>query len=309
MIALEQVEKTYASGEGRQALSGCPLPWGGVLGHRGPQRREKSTLLRLMALLEEPTRGRVVLDGALPKAPQGKGPTADRHRLSGLPFALRRTVAQNAALPLQMQRLPRQEIAQRVEESLKQAGIAHKAGAYRPAFRRTAAAGGHRPGLCQKPRLLLCDEPTSALDPRRRGDPGAFAPDQCGRRDHGGDHHDMNAAWALCPHTALLRRKLTPDGPDGPGAGGEPSSPLHRWKGGFVMEALAEFFHEYAPMLWQGLGETCLMTFRGLTLLLCPGPALGVLLTLTAPAGCTGARLHALLGTITVWAGRCPSSS
>ena len=30
------------------------------------------------------------------------------------------------------------------------------------------------------------------------------------------------------------------------------------------MEALAEFFHEYAPMLRQGLGETCLMTFGAL---------------------------------------------
>ena len=66
------------------------------------------------------------------------------------------------------------------------------------------------------------------------------------------------------------------------------------------MEALAEFFHEYAPMLWQGLGETCLMTFGALLCSYALGLPLGVLLTLTAPGGMhRRKRLHALLGTIT----------
>ncbi len=66
------------------------------------------------------------------------------------------------------------------------------------------------------------------------------------------------------------------------------------------MEALAGFFHEYAPMLWQGLGETCLMTFGALLCSYALGLPLGVLLTLTAPGGMwRRKRLHALLGTIT----------
>lgn len=66
------------------------------------------------------------------------------------------------------------------------------------------------------------------------------------------------------------------------------------------MEALAEFFHAYAPMLWQGLGETCLMTFGALLCSYALGLPLGVLLTLTAPGGMhRRKRLHALLGTIT----------
>ena len=66
------------------------------------------------------------------------------------------------------------------------------------------------------------------------------------------------------------------------------------------MEALAGFFREYAPMLWQGLGETCLMTFGALLCSYALGLPLGVLLTLTAPGGMhRRKRLHALLGTIT----------
>lgn len=34
----------------------------------------------------------------------------------------------------------------------------------RPAFRRRTAAGVHRPGAGQNPKILLCDEPTGALD-------------------------------------------------------------------------------------------------------------------------------------------------
>ena len=152
---------------------------------------------------------------ALPKAPPGE----KRHARQQIATVFqdcrllsRRTVAQNAALPLQMQRLPRQEIAQRVEESLWQAGIAHKAGAY-PA----QLSGGQRQraaiarALCQKPRLLLCDEPTSALDPQSAGE----ILELLRQINEGGVTmavitHDMNAARALCPHTALLREgKLT----------------------------------------------------------------------------------------------------
>ena len=50
------------------------------------------------------------------------------------------------------------------------------------------------------------------------------------------------------------------------------------------MEALAGFFHEYAPMLWQGLGETCLMTFGALLCSYALGLPLGVLLTLVESA-------------------------
>ncbi|RHO53146.1 ATP-binding cassette domain-containing protein [Ruminococcaceae bacterium AM07-15] len=120
MIALEQVEKTYASGEGPvQALSGVSftLGEGECWGIVGPSGAGKSTLLRLMALLEEPTRGRVVLDGVCFAQ---SSPREKRHARQQIATVFqdcrllsRRTVAQNAALPLQMQRLPRQEIAQR----------------------------------------------------------------------------------------------------------------------------------------------------------------------------------------------------
>ena len=219
MIALEQVEKTYASGEGLvQALSGVSfaLGEGECWGIVGPSGAGKSTLLRLMALLEEPTRGRVVLDGVCFAQSSPREKRRARQKIATVfqdcRLLSRRTVAQNAALPLQMQRLPRQEIAQRVEESLWQAGIAHKAGAY-PA----QLSGGQRQraaiarALAQKPRLLLCDEPTSALDPQSAGE----ILELLRQINEGGVTmavitHDMNAARALCPHTALLREgKLT----------------------------------------------------------------------------------------------------
>ena len=65
------------------------------------------------------------------------------------------------------------------------------------------------------------------------------------------------------------------------------------------MEALVGFFREYGPMLGQGLGETCLMTFGALAGSYALGLPLGVLLTLTGPGGMHRCkRLHGLLGAI-----------
>ena len=66
------------------------------------------------------------------------------------------------------------------------------------------------------------------------------------------------------------------------------------------MEALAGFFREYAPMLRQGLGETCLMTFGALFCSYALGLPLGVLLTLTAYSAMAGAVGAGGLGDIAI---------
>ncbi|CCJ78398.1 Methionine ABC transporter ATP-binding protein [Cronobacter muytjensii 530] len=65
MITLEGLSKTYA-GEGRPALDDVSLaiPQGAVYGILGRSGAGKSTLLRCLNLLERPTAGRILMNGA-----------------------------------------------------------------------------------------------------------------------------------------------------------------------------------------------------------------------------------------------------
>ncbi len=134
----------------------------------GPTGCGKSTLLSLLALLDDPEDGEVVLDGT-PGA-RIHPSEAWRARNVGIVFQFHHllshlTAAENVALPLLGQGLPRREIASRAQEILDSLGLADRAS--------TLAArlsGGERQltavarALVGKPRLLLADEPTGSVD-------------------------------------------------------------------------------------------------------------------------------------------------
>ncbi len=175
VIELRQAGKTYrVDGRDIPALQPTDLRVAGgeifgLIGHSGAG---KSTLLRLINRLEEPSAGRIVVDGEDVTALDAAGLRAFRRRV-GMIFQhfnllSSKTVADNIAMPLQLAgSLGRRQIAERVDGLLARVGLEAHAGKY-PA----QLSGGQKQrvgiarALATEPKILLCDEATSALDPQ-----------------------------------------------------------------------------------------------------------------------------------------------
>ncbi|HWI62284.1 MAG TPA: ABC transporter ATP-binding protein [Symbiobacteriaceae bacterium] len=131
----------------------------------GPSGCGKSTLLRMLAGLERPDAGRVLLDG---KPVTGPGPERmmlfQEHAL--YPW---RTVAQNAGFGLELAGVSRTERARKVESVLERVGLKGFEGYYPHQL-----SGGMRQrasiarALVMDPDVLLLDEPYGALDAMTR---------------------------------------------------------------------------------------------------------------------------------------------
>ncbi|UJF21513.1 polyamine ABC transporter ATP-binding protein [Shewanella sp. OMA3-2] len=128
----------------------------------------KSTLLRILAGFEKPTEGRIFLDGVdITDMPPYERPI----NMMFQSYALfpHMTVEQNIAFGLKQDKMPKAEIAQRVEEMLK---LVHmETYAKRKPHQ---LSGGQRQrvalarSLAKRPKLLLLDEPMGALDKKLR---------------------------------------------------------------------------------------------------------------------------------------------
>ena len=157
VVRANNVTKIYGSGRGRVlALDGIDVEiWGGefvcIVGASGGG---KSTLLSMIAGLEQPTSGTVEVGGGRP-ALMFQEPAL-------LPWL---DVAANVALPLRLQRVPRTERETRVAELLAMVHLEAFADK-----RPHELSGGMRQraalarALAQRSRLLLMDEPFAALD-------------------------------------------------------------------------------------------------------------------------------------------------
>jgi putative ABC transport system ATP-binding protein len=132
----------------------------------------KSTLLNLLAGLDRPDTGRVLLDGVDLSALDDDAVTLLRRRAVGFVFQAFHvlpylSVEQNVALPLDLLDVGRPERTMRTREMLQSVGI-------EPLARRFARelSGGEvqrvaiARALVHRPRLLLADEPTGNLDAR-----------------------------------------------------------------------------------------------------------------------------------------------
>lgn len=134
----------------------------------GPSGGGKSTLLRVIAGLEEPDSGRVVINGVdvtrMPARRRGIGFVFQHYAAFN-----HMTVRQNVAFGLQVAKAPKARIVQRVDELL---GLVHLDGL---ADRYPSQlSGGQRQrmalarALAVEPELLLLDEPFGALDVKVR---------------------------------------------------------------------------------------------------------------------------------------------
>jgi len=135
----------------------------------GPNGAGKTTLLRILDLLEEPTSGKVLLNGQ-PVDYSSKNRAVIRRKI-GMVFQqtvlFNMSVFDNVAYPLKVRGESERNIAQRVKEALELVRL--------DGFERAnalALSGGEaqRVAIAQalviEPELLLLDEPTANLDPR-----------------------------------------------------------------------------------------------------------------------------------------------
>jgi putrescine transport system ATP-binding protein len=136
----------------------------------GPSGCGKTTLLRILAGFEQPTEGRVLLDGQdLTGVPPHRRPVNMMFQSYALFPHL--TVAGNVAFGLKQDRMPKSEIETRVGEMLALVRL-DALGERRP----HQLSGGQRQrvalarALAKRPKVLLLDEPLSALDRKLRED-------------------------------------------------------------------------------------------------------------------------------------------
>jgi putrescine transport system ATP-binding protein len=136
----------------------------------GPSGCGKTTLLRMIAGLETPDSGRIVIDGV---DVTGLPPYARPVNMMFQSYALfpHMNVAGNIAFGLRQERMDRRRIAARVEEMLalvQMAGYARR--------QPHELSGGQRQrvalarALAKMPKLLLLDEPLAALDRKLRAE-------------------------------------------------------------------------------------------------------------------------------------------
>ncbi|HXY76718.1 MAG TPA: cell division ATP-binding protein FtsE [Steroidobacteraceae bacterium] len=170
MILFDRVSKRYPNG--REALTNVSfnIHNGEMVLLTGRSGAGKSTVLKLIALLERPTRGTVVVNGKNTQTLRANQISAFRRRI-GVVFQdhkllADRPVFDNVALPLAVAGTPLKEIDKRVRAALDQVGLLGKESVlpFDLSVGEQQRVGIAR-AVVSKPPLLIADEPTGNLDP------------------------------------------------------------------------------------------------------------------------------------------------
>jgi putative ABC transport system ATP-binding protein len=172
MLIIRELCKSYGGARPRELLRRLSLELGRgeYLAIRGESGVGKSTLLNLVAGLDRPDSGSIMLDGTEVTALDDTARTLLRRRQIGFVFQAfhllpHLTVAQNVALPLALNGIGGIAATQRVEAMLDAIKLASAASTYPRELsggemQRVAIARA----LVHRPLLLLADEPTGNLD-------------------------------------------------------------------------------------------------------------------------------------------------
>jgi putative ABC transport system ATP-binding protein len=179
VIALRDVAKTFPSPAGAfAALSDVSLTIdrGEFVVVVGPSGSGKSTLLGLLAGIDRPTRGEVLVDGTAVHTLSERAITAWRGRAVGIVFQFFQllptlTSAENVMLPMDFcGTWPRRERRARALTLLERLGVADQA----DKLPHTLSGGQQQRvaiarAMANAPTVLLADEPTGNLDSRTSG--------------------------------------------------------------------------------------------------------------------------------------------
>ncbi len=170
MIYLDNVTKRYTGGHEGLRNVNLHIEPGEMVFLTGHSGAGKSTMLRLLGLLERSTRGQVRVGGR--NLSRLKGRQISYHRRDvGMIFQdyrllMDRTVFDNVALPLVVAGVGYAEVGRRVRAALDKVGLLDREKAYP-----ISLSGGEqqRVGIARavvnRPPLVLADEPTGNLDP------------------------------------------------------------------------------------------------------------------------------------------------
>jgi ABC-type polar amino acid transport system ATPase subunit len=244
VVELRSVTKRF---DGRAVLDAVSLRIapGEKVAVIGPSGGGKSTLVRVIAGLEEPDEGELVIDGHV--VGPGTPYPHELHGEVGMVFQAfhlfpHLDAAANVALaPRRVRGLTREAARSRAAGLLARVGLAGRAHA-RPG----ELSGGEKQrvaiarALAMEPRLLLFDEPTSALDPETVGDVLAVIHDLAreGKRTVVIVTHEMGFAREVADRVLFLDAgRILADAPPAEIFDREPAEPRLR-------EFLARLFRE-----------------------------------------------------------------
>ena len=169
LIKIEHLRKEYPNVTPLKDVS-VEINKGDVISVIGPSGTGKSTLLRCMNRLEEPTSGTITLDGEVITSPSCD--ISRVRRRMGMVFQSfnlfnNLTVIENImAAPVKLNKVPKEQAYKEGMELLEWVGLAEKENVYPDSL-----SGGQKQrvaivrAIAMHPEIILFDEPTSALDP------------------------------------------------------------------------------------------------------------------------------------------------
>ena len=173
-VEIKGLHKSFGDNEVLKGID-CEIEAGEVVCIIGASGSGKSTFLRCINCLEDPTSGTVVVDGNLMRA---NSPNIDSYREDvGMVFQHfnlfpHLTVLENVTIaPVLRKKMGKDEANQVARQLLERVGLADKADAMP-----NSLSGGQKQrvaiarALAMRPGLMLFDEPTSALDPEMVGE-------------------------------------------------------------------------------------------------------------------------------------------
>lgn len=166
-LSLQQVSKSYGSVTALHPTD-LEVQEGEFVTLLGPSGSGKSTLLKIIAGMERPSEGKVVINGRdatdIPVRERDLGMVFQNYAL--MPHL---SVFNNVAFPLKVRKSPAEEIKRRVEEALNTVQLAHLKDR-----KPQSLSGGQQQrvsiarAIVYNPSLVLMDEPLGALDKKLR---------------------------------------------------------------------------------------------------------------------------------------------
>lgn len=168
-VELKDINKNYGDFKASEQVD-FGVERGKLVALLGPSGSGKTTILRILAGLENPDSGEIYIDGKkmndVPASKRGIGFVFQNYALFRY-----MTVFDNIAFGLEIQKMPKAQIKQRVMELIELVGLTGLEKRYP-----NQLSGGQRQrvafarALAPNPNVLLLDEPFAALDAKVRGE-------------------------------------------------------------------------------------------------------------------------------------------